>query len=99
MKERRAEGKLEGIQEGIRAGMMKSATKMVRGRFGVSDLTSQIIDRFEQLSEQQLDEFTSKFFEWQQPTDLADWLEHQETTHYADRNSEETCNFSRVPRS
>lgn len=86
VKERRAEGKLEGIREGI----IKSATKMVRGRFGVSDLTSQVIDRFEELSEQQLDEFTSKFFDWQQLTDLVDWLERQEITHSVDESSDET---------
>ena len=70
VRERRAEGKLEGIREGI----IKSATKMVRGRFGVSDLTAQIIDRLEELSEQQLDQFTSNFFDWQHPNEILAWL-------------------------
>ena len=74
VRERRAEGKIEGIREGIREGIIKSATKMVRGRFGVSNLTAQIIDRLDELSEQQLDQFTSKFFDWQHPNEILGWL-------------------------
>ena len=66
VKERRAEGRREGV--------LQSTTKMVRGRFGVSDLTVQIIERLELLSDRQLDEFTSKFFDWQQPTEILTWL-------------------------
>jgi hypothetical protein len=60
--------------EGVREGIIKSAIKMVSGRFGVSDLTSQIIARLDKLTEQQLDEFTSNFFDWQHPSEMLDWL-------------------------
>jgi hypothetical protein len=64
--ERRAEGEREGV--------IKSAIKIVSGRFGANDLTSQIIARLETLSDRQLDEFTSKFFDWQQPSEILTWL-------------------------
>ena len=71
--ERRAEGKLEGKLEG----KIDSAGKMVRAKFGADALTPDISDRLEQLSEQQVDEFTAKIFSWQHSTEMTDWLENQ----------------------
>ncbi|MBW4618273.1 MAG: hypothetical protein KME17_02665 [Cyanosarcina radialis HA8281-LM2] len=69
------EGKLEGIREGKLEGMLKSVKTAIRAKFGSDTLTSQVSDRLHQLNEQQLDEFTSKIFEWQQPTEMVAWLE------------------------
>jgi predicted transposase YdaD len=84
VKKRRAEGKVEGIHEGkiegIRegkiAGKMELVNKMVGVRFGADVLTPEIGDRLHKLNEQQLDEFTSKIFEWQQLSDMVAWLEN-----------------------
>ena len=73
VRERRAEGKIEGIREGI----IKSATNMVRAKFGADALTPDVSDRLEQLNEQQVDDFTAKIFSWQHSTEMADWLENQ----------------------
>ena len=62
VQERRA----EGIQEGI--------TKMVLARFGINDSTAQISTRLEKLNEQQINEFTAIFFEWQNPSEALAWL-------------------------
>ena len=50
---------------------------MVRAKFGADALTPNVIDRLEQLNEQQFDEFTAKIFSWQHSTEMADWLENQ----------------------
>ncbi|MBW4620352.1 MAG: hypothetical protein KME17_13490 [Cyanosarcina radialis HA8281-LM2] len=74
------EGKVEGIREGkvegVREGMIRAATKIVRGKFGVEALTPEISDRITGLSDRQLDEFTSKIFDWQQPSEMVAWLEN-----------------------
>jgi hypothetical protein len=62
----RAEGKLEG--------MIKSAQTMVRAKFGSNALTALVIDRLNELTESQLDEFTSKIFEWENSSQMLDWL-------------------------
>ncbi len=67
---RRAEGKLEGKLEG----MIKSAQTMVRAKFGGNALTELVIDRFNELTESQLDEFTSKIFEWENSSQMLNWL-------------------------
>jgi hypothetical protein len=68
---RRAEGKLEGKLEG----MIKSAQTVVRAKFGGDALTALVIDRLNKLTESQLDEFTSKNFEWENSGQMLDWLQ------------------------
>ncbi len=62
VEKRKAEGKLE------------SAHTMVRAKFGVDALTPQVIDRLSKLNNRQLDEFTSKIFEWQDFSEMTNWL-------------------------
>ncbi len=64
VQKRKAEGKLEVVN------------KMVRAKFGIDILTPQVIDRLEGLNDRQLDEFTTKIFEWQDSIEMLDWLEH-----------------------
>jgi hypothetical protein len=64
VQKRKAEGKLEVVN------------KMVRAKFGIEMLTPQVIDRLEGLNDRQLDEFTTKIFEWQDSIEMIDWLEH-----------------------
>lgn len=66
VKERRAEGKHEGI--------VQSAAKMVIAKFGSDALTPDVSDRLNRLNEQQFDEFTSKIFGWQHLNEMTDWL-------------------------
>ncbi len=49
---------------------------MVRAKFGIDILTPQVIDRLEGLNDRQLDEFTTKIFEWQNSIEMIDLLEH-----------------------
>jgi hypothetical protein len=67
---RRAEGKLEGKLEG----MIKSAQTTVRAKFGGNALTALVIERLNDLTESQLDEFTSKIFDWENSSQMSDWL-------------------------
>jgi hypothetical protein len=64
------EGKVEGKIEG----MIKSASTVVRAKFGVDALTADVSDRLSKLNEQQLDEFTAKIFEWQDSSEMVAWL-------------------------
>ena len=64
----KAEGKIEGKIELV--------SKMVRAKFGIEMLTPQVIDRLEGLNDRQLDEFTTKIFEWQDGREMINWLEH-----------------------
>jgi hypothetical protein len=77
------EGKIEGIREGkiegIREGTIGAAIKIVRAKFGVEALTPEISDRIAGLSDRQLDEFTSKIFDWQQPIEMVVWLENSQS--------------------
>jgi hypothetical protein len=57
-------------------GKIELVDKMVRAKFGVDTLTEGVTDRLQGLNEQQLDEFTAKIFEWQQPSDMITWLEN-----------------------
>jgi predicted transposase YdaD len=74
VRERRAEGKLEGKLEGIREGKMQIANKMVQAKFGNEAIAFPLSDRLAALTEAQLDELTTKIFEWQQIDRLLDWL-------------------------
>ena len=47
---------------------------MVRAKFGVDTLTPDVNDRLSKLSDRQLDEFTSKIFEWQGFSEMTNWL-------------------------
>jgi hypothetical protein len=47
---------------------------MVRAKFGGNALTALVIDRLNELTESQLDEFTSKIFEWENSSQMLDWL-------------------------
>ncbi|PSB01857.1 hypothetical protein [Merismopedia glauca] len=67
--------------EGIREGTIRAACKMVRNKFGIdasnpgAGANPSLSVRISQLSESQLDEFTAKIFEWQQPNEMIAWLE------------------------
>jgi hypothetical protein len=52
------------------AGKIELVNKMVRAKFGVDTLTGSVIDRLQGLNDRQLDEFTAKIFEWQQPSEM-----------------------------
>lgn len=65
------EGKVEGKVEG----MIKSASTVVRAKFGVDALTAEVSDRLAKLNERQLDEFTAKIFEWQNASEMIAWLQ------------------------
>jgi hypothetical protein len=64
VKKRQSEGKIELVN------------KMVRSKFGVDVLTPDVSDRLSKLDEQQLDEFTSKIFEWQNLSQMIAWLKN-----------------------
>jgi hypothetical protein len=66
----------EWVKKRQAEGMIKSANIMVRSKFGVDALTPDISNRLSKLDEQQLDEFTSKIFEWQDLSDVITWLEN-----------------------
>ncbi len=70
VKERRAEGKLEGMREG----KLQIANKMVRAKFGDAAIDPPINAQLATLTETQFDELTTKIFEWQQIDRLVDWL-------------------------
>ena len=55
-------------------GKLKSASTIVRAKFGAEGLTPQVAIELERLSEQQLDEFMVGMFNWQQPSEMAGWL-------------------------
>jgi hypothetical protein len=56
-------------------GKIELVSKMVRAKFGIEMLTPQVIDRLEGLNDRQLDEFTTKIFEWQDSIEMIAWLE------------------------
>jgi hypothetical protein len=58
------------------AGKIELVNKMVRAKFGADTLTEGVTDRLQGLNEQQLDEFTTKIFEWQQSSEMITWLEN-----------------------
>jgi flagellar biosynthesis/type III secretory pathway protein FliH len=72
----KSEGKIEGKLEGKIEGKIELVNKMVRAKFGVDALTAAVQDRLEGLNNPQLDEFTTKIFEWQQPSEMITWLEN-----------------------
>ncbi|PSB50052.1 DUF4351 domain-containing protein [Chamaesiphon polymorphus] len=55
-------------------GKVALVNKMVRAKFGIDTLTPELSDRLSRLSDRQLDEFTSKIFEWQDLSEMVDWL-------------------------
>ncbi len=66
----------EWVKKRQAEGMIKSANIMVRSKFGVDALTPDVSDRLSKLNEQQLDEFTSKIFEWQDLSEMIAWLQN-----------------------
>ncbi len=57
-------------------GKIELVNKMVRAKFGVDALTAAVQDRLQGLDDRQLDEFTTKIFEWQQLSEMITWLEN-----------------------
>jgi hypothetical protein len=70
----RLEGKLEGKLEGEFLGKLKSASTIIRAKFGAEFLTPQIVSQLEQLNDEQLDNFIVHMFNWQQPLEMQEWL-------------------------
>ncbi|MCY7369088.1 MAG: hypothetical protein LH474_13160 [Chamaesiphon sp.] len=68
------QAKLEGKLEGELRGKIKSASTMIRAKFGVEKLTPQVVSQLERLNDGQLDNFMVRMFNWQQPTDMEKWL-------------------------
>ena len=66
--------RLEGKLEGEFLGKLKSASTIIRAKFGSEVLTPQIVSQLEQLNDQQLDDFTVLMFNWQQPLEMEEWL-------------------------
>lgn len=66
VQERRSEGKLEG--------KISAAYNMIRAKFGVDALNSQIEATISQLNEAQLDELTAKMFQWGEVAEAIAWL-------------------------
>jgi hypothetical protein len=64
------------VEKNKSAGKIELVNKMVRAKFGADTLTESVIDRLQGLNEQQLDEFTTKIFEWQQSSEMITWLEN-----------------------
>ena len=60
--------------EGEFLGKLKSASTIIRAKFGASFLTPQIVSQLEQLNDQQLDDFIVGMFNWQQPLEMEEWL-------------------------
>jgi hypothetical protein len=60
--------------EGMVKGKLELVNRMVRAKFGVEVLVPDVSDRLSKLTDQQLDEFTSKIFEWQEFSKMTDWL-------------------------
>ncbi len=70
----RLEGKLEGKLEGEFLGKLKSASTIIKAKFGTSFLTPQIVSQLEQLNDKQLDDFIVLMFNWQQLEEMKEWL-------------------------
>jgi hypothetical protein len=64
----------EWVKKRQAEGMIQSANIMVRSKFGADSLTPDVADRLSKLDEQQLDEFISKIFEWQDFSEMISWL-------------------------
>jgi hypothetical protein len=64
------------VEKNKSAGKIELVNKMVRAKFGVDTLTEGVTDRLQGLNEQQLDEFTTKIFEWQQSSEMITWLKN-----------------------
>jgi hypothetical protein len=62
------------VRERQAEGVRESIGKMVAAKFGSDALTSEVNERLDRLTARQFDEFTSKIFGWQHPTDMMDWL-------------------------
>jgi hypothetical protein len=60
--------------EGMVKGKLELVNRMVRAKFGVEVLVPDVSDRLSKLTDRQLDEFTSKIFEWQEFSKMTDWL-------------------------
>jgi hypothetical protein len=60
-------------------GMIKSKNALTRSQFGVDVFAPEVSDRLSKLDEQQLDEFTSKIFEWLDFSEMIAWLENSST--------------------
>lgn len=66
--------RLEGKLEGEFLGKLKSASTIIRAKFGAEVLTPQIVSQLEELNEQQLDDFIVLMFNWQQLREMEEWL-------------------------
>jgi hypothetical protein len=66
----------EWVKKRQAEGTIKSANTMVQSKFGVDVLTPDVSYQLSKLNEQQLDEFTSKIFEWQDLSGMVAWLEN-----------------------
>jgi hypothetical protein len=60
--------------EGELQGQLKYARKMISAKFEGYVLTAEVSSKLESLTEQQLDEFTVRIFNWQQPATMEEWL-------------------------
>jgi hypothetical protein len=60
--------------EGELQGQLKYARKMISAKFEEYVLTAEVSSKLESLTEQQLDEFTVRIFNWQQPAMMEEWL-------------------------
>lgn len=60
--------------EGEFLGKLKSASTIIRAKFGAEFLTPQIVSQLEQLNDQQLDDFIILMFNWQQLREMEEWL-------------------------
>ncbi|MEO1561190.1 MAG: hypothetical protein AAFS12_16730 [Cyanobacteria bacterium J06632_19] len=66
--------RLEGEFLGKLEGKIESASNIIRAKFSASSLTPQIVSQLKQLNEQQLDDFIVLMFNWQQLTEMKEWL-------------------------
>ena len=66
--------RLEGKLEGEFLGKLKSASTIIRAKFGAEFLTPQIVSQLEQLKDRQLDDFIVLMFNWQQLEEMEQWL-------------------------
>jgi len=66
--------KLEGKVEG----KIESASTIIRAKFGAEILMPQIVSQLEELNDRQLDDFIVGMFNWQQPSEMEEWLSGSE---------------------
>ena len=73
-----SKARLEGKTEGKIEGKIEAATNIIEFKFGSSALTPQIASQLEELNNQQLDEFMVRMFNWQQLSEMEEWLNSRE---------------------